>query len=313
MACTNPIPAWRARPGSPGGPQVVFDSGKGLAHTLMYLPCGQCIACRMARARTWAIRCMHEAYLSDSNCFVTLTYDDSHLTSLPNTPAGYSLDKRHMQLFFKRLRERISPQSIRYYQCGEYGDLYGRPHHHALLFGWVPPDLELFSSNGDIKLYTSSLLTDVWTHGYVTVGMVTFDSAMYVASYCIKRVTGDKAIAHYQGRQPEYVTMSRRPGIGKDYYTKYKDDLYNHDKCIINPNFITKPPKYYDTLFELDNPDRYNTIKERRKKYASLLMQDYLSQLEVLERKDNYLKVVTKQKQDNRNLKRSKRNATIDV
>ena len=42
------------------------------------LPCGQCIGCRLERSRQWAVRCMHEASLHDSNCFITLTFDDDY-------------------------------------------------------------------------------------------------------------------------------------------------------------------------------------------------------------------------------------------
>ena len=36
------------------------------------LPCGQCYACRIAKSREWAARCVLEAKMHDDNCFITL-------------------------------------------------------------------------------------------------------------------------------------------------------------------------------------------------------------------------------------------------
>ena len=72
------------------------------------------------------MRCNHEASLYSVNSFVTLTYDDEHL------PGDQCLDHRDFQLFMKRLRKRFPS---RFFMCGEYGGLNGRPHYHSILFG----------------------------------------------------------------------------------------------------------------------------------------------------------------------------------
>ena len=102
------------------------------------LPCGQCYACRIAKSREWASRCVMESKLHKENCFITLTYNDEHL------PSDLSLQKDDFTKFIKRLRKNTGDK-IRYYACGEYGDLYQRPHFHACLFGYRPDDLVLFS------------------------------------------------------------------------------------------------------------------------------------------------------------------------
>ena len=40
-----------------------------------------------------------------------------------------------VQLFFKRLRKQLSPNPLRFFQCGEYGEETFRPHHHVVLPG----------------------------------------------------------------------------------------------------------------------------------------------------------------------------------
>lgn len=263
MTCYHPITAWRSKSladWSTGKGRMVFKSDLGLPSTEVKLPCGQCIGCRLARARTWAIRCLHEAKFHDDTCFLTLTYNDENL------PPDGSLRPRDFVLFMKRLRKRFG-SGIRYFQCGEYGDEYARPHHHAIIFGFTPSDLVLFSS-GDNPLYTSDILESVWSHGFVTVGSLTFDSCCYTARYVLKKVTGKDAEAHYAGRLPEYVTMSRRPGIGRKFYEMYRDDLCNYDTCVVREGFKAKPPKYYDNLYDIDNPDHMKVLKEKRKAAA---------------------------------------------
>ena len=47
--------------------------------TVLLVPCGKCLACRIARRQEWSMRCLHELSSFDDAVFVTLTYDDDHL------------------------------------------------------------------------------------------------------------------------------------------------------------------------------------------------------------------------------------------
>lgn len=63
-------------------------------------------------------------------------------------------------------------------------------------------------------------------------------------------------------REPERALMSRRPGIGRGWIDKYRDDVYKDDTVIINTKAV-KPPRYYDSvLSDLDA----QLIKRARKK-----------------------------------------------
>ena len=176
---------------SDGSVKFVSRNKAGVEGTLE-LPCGQCIGCRLERSRQWAMRCLHEASLYDRNAFITLTYDDSHL------PPGGSLSYPDFQRFMKRLRRRIGSK-VRFYAGGEYGEQGTiRPHFHACLFGYDFPDKVFFkrSASGD-KLYTSKLLESLWPYGISSVGDVTFQSAAYIARYCVAKRTGDAAKSWY--------------------------------------------------------------------------------------------------------------------
>ena len=213
------------------------------------------------------MRCLHEASLHDRNCFITLTFDDNNL------PDDKSLDVRHFQLFMKKLRKKFG-NGIRYYHCGEYGEMFRRPHYHACLFGFDFKDKYFwkYSSSGDgksIPLYRSSDLERLWTFGYSSIGDVTFESAAYVARYIMKKINGDMAFDHYIDKEtgamlkPEYTTMSRRPGIAFNWFKKFSSDVYPHDFTYIRDRKV-RPPKYYDRCYELVYPSDFKKIKQKR-------------------------------------------------
>ncbi len=266
MPCFHPLEAWKTRDGA-----IVFSPGGAVGFSLQ-LPCGQCIGCRLERSRQWAMRCMHEASLFDDNCFITLTYSDEFL------PSDGSLDKKHFQDFMKRLRSSFSERRIRYYHCGEYGSKFRRPHYHALLFNFDFVDKKLFSTSKGQRLYTSEVLEKLWRFGFGTVGAVTFESAAYTARYIMKKVTGDRAEEHYVGCDevtgtpvqllPEYTTMSRRPGIGRAWYERFSNDVFPLDEVVLRGGRSMRPPRFYDCIYELQNPEDFARIKSERLSFS---------------------------------------------
>lgn len=207
-----------------------------------------------------AIRCVHEAQMHSENCFITLTYDDEHL------PPGRGLVKKDFQDFIKRLRKSrpIGPrqsvcQFLRYYHCGEYGDKFGRPHYHAILFGHDFPDKRLHTKRLGNTVYTSSILSELWGKGFCSIGAVTFKSAAYVARYVLKKLSGPGSDRFYRSidtdtgeihdRLPEYVTMSLKPGIGSAWFAAYSGDVFPGD-FVIHAGERFKTPRFYDLLYE---------------------------------------------------------------
>lgn len=267
MPCYHPVTGYQSAKHltKNGKLKLVFDQRlvQGQIYDVVKVPCGRCIGCRLDRSRDWAIRCVHEATLFDYNCFITLTYAEDKV------PKNGSLDKRAFQKFMKRLRKKhkgkqpvygtdIVRYPIRYFMCGEYGTKFQRPHYHACLFNFDFEDKELWSTRDGVKLYRSEDLETLWTDGYATVGDVSYESAAYVARYCTKKITGDAGIEHYlvgvdeetgecEFREPEFAAMSRRPGIGKLFYERYKTDMYPKDFITHNGTKHPLPP-YYDKL-----------------------------------------------------------------
>lgn len=269
MPCFGPLVGYYSaeRNEKTGKRSIVFKKDeKAFSGVPVRLPCGRCNGCRLERSRQWAMRCLYEAKMHKSNCFLTLTYDDKNL------PHDYSLDTAELSLFAKRLHNRLLRSrgfGIRYYGCGEYGDQTGRPHYHLLVFGHDFEDKKFFSRgkrDGE-DLYTSAYLTDVWKKGLCTVGAVTFDSAAYVARYIMKKVTGAPADDHYMGRQPEFTVMSRRPGVGLDFCQRYGDEIYSADSVIVNGKEVP-PPRFFDLYRERVDPVGFAGVKKARKRRA---------------------------------------------
>jgi len=264
MACNDPLVGWRSKErNGDGNIPITFRFADADTTSPLNLPCGKCYGCRNDKAREWAMRCSHEAQLHDENSFLTLTYEEE-----PKTKSGVAtLDKRDFVLFMKKLRK-ARKQKIKFFQCGEYGSL-GRPHHHCLLFGCGFADRYYWRKEGDHNLYRSEELEKIWGKGHSEIGTVTFESAGYVAGYTMKDAENTRQQKEESNRTttrvPEYRTMSRRPGIGKQWLTQFMSDVYPWDEVITKNGNKLRPPRYYDQQLEKLNPELLREIQLKRR------------------------------------------------
>ena len=284
MTCHYPLKAYQlfsseAEYAAGESSKIVFNKqaiGKN-EYKPIQLPCSQCNGCRLERSKQWAIRCIHESQdWNGDSCFITLTFDDKHLNKYG------TLQKAEFQKFMKRLRKSsqglnkdviTGQKPIRFFHCGEYGALLQRPHFHAILFNFDFEDKYLWDKRGKVRLYRSPKLEKLWPYGFSSIGDVTFESCAYVARYIMKKRNGHHAKYHYRRVNfetgefwkvaPEYITMSRFPGIGKRWIEKNIDDVYPKD-FFTNEGFKFKPPRYYDAVYEIKEPEKFLEIKEKR-------------------------------------------------
>ena len=236
MQCLNPLVV--------KNPNLLVN---GDMRQTILVPCGHCIACRIARSREWAVRLLHESEFWDDFCFVTLTYDDDHIVSS-------SLVPRDLTLFFKKLRRDLGERKIKYFACGEYGDRFGRPHFHAIIFGLGISDKKLIQEN--------------WNKGYVKVGTLTYQSCRYVAGYVQKKLYG-KGAKYYEenGLVPPFSRCSKR--IGEDYVEKYWNKLYSMGRVTVN-GVPMALPRYYTKKLDFDKYLIYDPSIEQ-KQYEDFL------------------------------------------
>lgn len=227
----------------------------------IYVPCGQCLACRINRTRDWKFRCLLELKgFNDLACFVTLTYNDENL------PVSGSLVKQDLQKFLKRLRKAVYPKKIKYYSCGEYGDKNNRPHYHLILFGL------------GVDSFTRQLLKTCWTlcnperfdFNDRCLAFCESDSIGYVCGYVQKKVLGkgQKESYYDKGLLPPFQCCSQKLGLSefaknKDFYNSLGGILY-HDK-------IYRFPRYFLKKFNLDvSEKKHYSLNEKVKRLLDL-------------------------------------------
>lgn len=264
-------------PNPSGKRSIVFNRSDGFVDKPITIPCGGCIGCRIDKSRMWALRCVHEAKQHKENCFLTLTYNDDHL------PENGVLVKSDLQKFFKRLRK--AGYDIRYYACGEYGDINYRPHYHVLLFGtsFLPDRRRISGTKPEHMLFTSETLSKFWPYGNCTIGIFNYQTAAYVARYVMKKITGKLADDYYRmvnvstGEEyqlpPEFACMSLRPAIGLSWFDKHASDAFPSD-FLIHDGKKHSVPRYYTDKLKLTNEVLYKKIKTARKRSLDLCKVD---------------------------------------
>ena len=206
------------------------------------LPCGKCFECKAKRAIDWGLRARHEISDHEDNCFITLTYDDENLPS-------FLIVKNEFQKFMKRLRKKLH-YKVRYMVSHEYGGKTGRPHHHAIIFGWNPnKQTHLMDAPSGEPLNTSPELSQLWTNGFHSIGTANEKTAYYIAAYSLKS-TSHSVTDPKSGeliKVTDSMDTSKRPAIGHDFFLRNVDQLLA---------VKTPLPRYYRKLLERHYPDK---------------------------------------------------------
>lgn len=263
MGCDEPLIGYYGKDVGPSGKRrLVFNIRAAFSPVRVPVKCGQCMGCRLAEARDWAMRAMHEYRCTNQSEFLTLTYDEDNL------PEGGTLVRRDPQLFMKRLRKQFGA-GIRAFGCGEYGERSARPHYHLLLFNYSSPDRRFYgySPKSGKELYSSEIMRKLWPFGNNIIGDVDYDSCSYVAGYVTGKISGDGAEDHYMGRLPEFRIFPTQPGLGAEWFKRYGAHAYQHDSVIFKEAEM-KPPRYYDLKMETLDAERMKVIKKERRRVA---------------------------------------------
>ena len=293
-------------------PQLVNSNCRRRIDEYVDIPCGKCLGCRMDYAKTWSCRllCELETQPKDSQSwFLTLTYDD---LSVPLIYQGIephmSLNKSHVSAFMKNLRAKVHRErksqglddiKIRYYAAGEYGSKTFRPHIHMILFNCPIPDLTFKSLDKSNNVhYYSKWLERIWSFGAIDIGRVTPESCAYTARYCCKKAFGNTK-EEYQtlGIEPEFILMSRNPGIGYKWLEERGISALDFNEIVLETEKGNKTysfPRYYMTKLSEQNGDFVELVKENRKRYIDnkrLIenMQSSVSYLDRLEQQERLL------------------------
>lgn len=268
------------------------------------IPCGNCIGCRLEYSRQWANRGYLESKCWAQNWFVTLTYDEDHIfipeevtdkngiTFCKEDDWIGTLVPKELTAFIKSLRQIMKRENdqdgIRFMACGEYGSEGERPHYHIILFNCNLP-LESFYNPRIINketYYQNTIIERAWggirnpvkgsdyinpeSKGISNISEASWNNIAYTARYITKKIKGNLSDSIYaeKGQIKEFFRVSRMPGIGEIYYNQHKDEIYAKDEIIIKNKegiISSKPPLYFDKLYQKEYPERFEEIKKRRK------------------------------------------------
>ena len=264
---------------------------KGIAYKrgLHNFDCGSCPECLKKRASAWVLRSVFEARArqraGEACCMVTLTYDQflrddkgnivydskTHIPVELPVNSKLQVNKRHIQLFIKRLRSKFNKTNIKYLASAEYGSRTHRAHYHVLLFGVSFRDAVPYkrSSRGN-QIYMSPTLTKLWKNGICTIDSLTISPA--TASYCTKytmKNSGvndtfmlcsqgigiDELCRSFTGRP--YMIDGRSYSVPRSVWERYITNKYSSEYC-------------FDTRYRAkDNPD-YELFKNLREIYRAV-------------------------------------------
>lgn len=273
--------------------------------TSVNVACGKCQPCLKRRVNQWAFRLIQEDKRSTSAYFITLTYDTEHvpLTSRCNM----TLRKKDLQNFFKRLRyhhekdgiylseikknNKIERKPIKYYACGEYGGLFGRPHYHAIIFNAFPDNFEKAWSEC-IELPSPSNPHGKWQPiGNIQYREADTASIFYTLKYMDKRESNQWS---YDDELIKEFSIKSK-GLGDNYITP---ESLNHHSSNLDNNYVMSGnhkialPRYYNKKFWPDSLDENGFISPHPYKTKLLhhiknLVNDTTDKLRALEG-DNY-------------------------
>lgn len=224
----------------------------------MLVPCQKCMACRIQKTSEWAIRLMLELPTWNYEAsFITLTYDDEHL------PHDLSLKSDDLCKFWKRLRKDYS-KPIKYYACGEYGDSelkywspgalkpHGRPHYHAIVFGFGYNEENRRIIKDNWRLCSEERFdysrSKKQEQGFAPV---TPDDIRYTTGYIQKKLSGDMAKEQYGTAIAPFSRSSR--GLGLQYALEHQEEL-NERKLKFEGRNITIP-RYFLKKLDLVSSD----------------------------------------------------------
>lgn len=249
MACSYPVRIQNKKFGTGGQNRAKWNTQK-----YFYVPCGKCLQCMISKRRWLKKACEYEFNKYGCGAFVTLTYDNEHLLHLINEETQQAeLDYRDFQLFMKRLRKNLWTKyktniDFKYVAVGEYGDQFGRPHMHLLIFG-------LDCRNNEYDIFKA------WENGEVKTMPIKDGGINYVLKYMDKNENRKKNEYFAKDERKPYIRYSK--GLGKGYieenidYIMKTDGMYKGYK-----NKPTSLPPYWINKLKIRQKTNFTEIRE---------------------------------------------------
>lgn len=257
----------------------------GVRSKNVLIPCHNCLGCRIDSLTLWTARCNSE-FVRYKSAFVTFTYDDLHLPYMDSSLfPTLRFDDFHRYIDNVRHKIKSLPlmpsgtiRDFKYFACGEYGDLFKRPHYHVLFFGL------------DYQLH-KSILSDSWRFGMIKSLPITNGGIRYVCDYMTKSLNGELAISEFDNKGLERPFYSNSRGLGSDFFLAHRDEICSTGCVTVGTRKIPVPSYYKNLLldYSVDSVrsrkalqyDNYVKILEKAKKNGFDSYDSYIRQCRI--------------------------------
>lgn len=210
----------------------------------------------MRKRAEWDLRLYITSLYAKATAFVTYTYDDDYL-SLAHF-------YREFQLRHKRLRN--DGCKFSFYHVSEFGERFGRPHNHELMFFYQDID--------------PRVLYRYYDYGIMDVGSVTPASIHYVTKWHVhpKYRAGESLECH------GYTRMSK--GVGAELLHNMTIDNFRSTYKLPNGNVLPLS-RYYRKKLAVDSSDYVpQTIYDKFRQYYPGISDDGITMM-IQEIRDN--------------------------
>jgi len=201
---------------------------------------------------------LQEMQSHETSSFITLTYSNENLPVRGSDERGI-LVKSDLQNFFKRLRKKRKGKRIKYYACGEYGDIGSRPHYHAVLFS---------------ESTTKEELEEIWQLGRCDTGTATEQSIRYVAGYVSKKLG---LTDYYNTDRPAPFQICSQ-GMGLQWAAENFVEVLR-DGCLTYKGKSLPVPRLYVDLYQKLYPEETEGFLAKRSWQTDLALTDLILEL----------------------------------
>lgn len=242
------------------------------------MPCGKCHYCRLRKAYDRAKQAWADARYFQYAYFITLTYDEEHLSFIDFCSEDGTIEKvpvlvkDEIREFKEILRDRARKrgyQNIKYMLSGEYGEKNGRPHYHMILLTDDPEIhnslYEAGRSKTGYNLYGSTVLDKIWGKGLIKLSSASAACMDYTARYTLKKsYKGDKDKERKQvlGYQEEFISST--PGIGKRFLLENLEEILKHPSIQLPGTKGVSIPNYFINYLEKNGYEEWvKNFKEK--------------------------------------------------
>lgn len=190
-----------------------------------YSKCGSCSQCINEKANNWVVRNYYESKINQKKCFITLTYRDNPIIIV----------KKDLQDFMKRLRINLKrsgyEKKIRMYGCMEYGERFGRPHAHVIIYGWEDENAKYLGINGRKNLYyESEMIKKSWGLGRTSYQKFDQHEVPYISLYETPKENFKKAYKMTREKAKKLSEMSKNHFISNRQRRNFLDELSEINK-----------------------------------------------------------------------------------